>query len=69
MSLSNEVGTKNILFNDFGTKRAMANCVMLNIIFMEIHSNMARACFGTSIQTRALLESLLCAITTRIFNK
>ena len=59
MSLSNEVGTKKILFNDFGTKRAMANCVMLNIIFMEIHSNMARACFGTSIQTRAFFRIII----------
>ena len=49
MSLSNEVGTKKILFNESGTKLSMANYVMIHIILMEIHSNMARACFGTSI--------------------
>ena len=59
MSLSNEVGTKKILFNEFGTKRAMDNCVILRIILMEIHSNMARARFGTSIQTRALLQIII----------
>ena len=47
-TLSNQVGTKKILFNESGTKLSMAN-VMIHIILMEIHSNMARACFGTSI--------------------
>ena len=48
-TLSNQVGTKKILFNESGTKLSMANYVMIHIILMEIHSNMARACFGTSI--------------------
>ena len=58
MSLSNEVGTKKILFNESGTKLSMAN-VMIHIILMEIHSNMARACFSTNIQTRALLRIII----------